>query len=184
MKNHRIKQESLPIWNYIQYYVNMRQRVLIEYVGQIRSNKQRPLKYHSKTSQHAVAGESATVACVLAETWRWTEGNVSFAKKNGKATIPKVLIALGVGGKLERGQPRGEQHLWFSLSGPWLRTGKKERKKVKSLSRVRLFATPQTVAYQAPPSMGFSRQEHWSGLPFPSPEDIPNPGIEPRSPAL
>ena len=39
--------------------------------------------------------------------------------------------------------------------------------KVKSLSRVRLFATPWTVAYQAPPSMGFSRQEYWSGLPFP-----------------
>ena len=44
-----------------------------------------------------------------------------------------------------------------------------ERKKVKSLSRVRLFATPWTVTYQAPLSMGFSRQEHWSGLPFPSP---------------
>ena len=53
---------------------------------------------------------------------------------------------------------------------------------MKSLSRVRLFATPWTVAYQAPPSMGFSRQEYWSGLPFPSPRDLPNPGIEPRSP--
>ena len=53
--------------------------------------------------------------------------------------------------------------------------------KVKSLSRVRLFATPWTVAYQASPSMGFSRQEYWSGLPFPSPGDLPNPGIEPRS---
>lgn len=53
---------------------------------------------------------------------------MSFAKKNGKATIPKVLIALGVGGKLERGQPEGEQHLWFSLSGPWLRTGTKRQK--------------------------------------------------------
>ena len=41
-----------------------------------------------------------------------------------------------------------------------------------------------TVAYQAPPSMGFSRQEYWSGLPFPSPGDLPDPGIEPRSPAL
>ena len=55
---------------------------------------------------------------------------------------------------------------------------------VKSLSRVRLFATPWTVAYQALPSMGFSRQEGWSGLPFPSPGDLPNPGIEPGSPAL
>ena len=56
--------------------------------------------------------------------------------------------------------------------------------KVKSLSHVRLFATPWTVAYQAPPSVGFSRQEDWSGLPFPSPGDLPNPGIESRSPAL
>ena len=55
---------------------------------------------------------------------------------------------------------------------------------VQSLSCVRLFATPWTVAHQAPPSMGFSRQEHWSGLPFPSPGDLPDPGIEPRSPAL
>ena len=55
--------------------------------------------------------------------------------------------------------------------------------KVKSLSRVQLFATPWTVAYQAPPSMEFSRQECWSGLPFPSPGDLPDPGIEPRSPA-
>ena len=56
--------------------------------------------------------------------------------------------------------------------------------KVKSLSRVQLFAIPWTVAYQAPLSMGFSRQEYWSGLPFPSPGEIPNPGIEPRFPAL
>jgi len=41
-----------------------------------------------------------------------------------------------------------------------------------------------TVAHQTPPSMGFSRQEYWSGLPFPSPEDLPDPGIEPKSPAL
>ena len=52
-----------------------------------------------------------------------------------------------------------------------------------SLSRVRLFVNPWTVAYQVPPSVGFSRQEYWRGLPFPSP-DLPNPGIEPRSPAL
>ena len=55
---------------------------------------------------------------------------------------------------------------------------------MKSLSHVRLFATPWTVAYQAPPSMGFSRQEYWSGLPFPPPGDLPNPGIEPGSPTL
>ena len=56
--------------------------------------------------------------------------------------------------------------------------------KVKSLSRVRLSAAPWTLAYQAPPSMGFSRQEYWSGLPFPSPGNLPDSGIEPKSPAL
>ena len=54
----------------------------------------------------------------------------------------------------------------------------------ESLSRVQLFATPWTVAHQAPLSMGFSRQEYWSGLPFPSPGDLSDPGIKPRSPAL
>ena len=53
---------------------------------------------------------------------------------------------------------------------------------VKSLSRVQLFAT--RGAHQAPPSIGFSRQEYWSQLPFPSPGDLPDPGTEPRSPTL
>ena len=52
------------------------------------------------------------------------------------------------------------------------------------LSYVQLFVTPQTVAHQAPPSIGFSRQEYWSELPFSSPGDHPNPGIEPGSPTL
>ena len=56
--------------------------------------------------------------------------------------------------------------------------------KVKSLSRVQLFVTPWTVAYQDPLSMGFSRQEYWSGVPFPSPGDAPDPRIEPESPSL
>ena len=55
---------------------------------------------------------------------------------------------------------------------------------MKSLSHFQLFGTPWTVAYRAPPSMGFSRQEYWSGLPFPSPGDLPDPGIKPRSPTL
>ena len=54
--------------------------------------------------------------------------------------------------------------------------------KVKSLSRVQLFVTQWTVAHRAPPPMGFSRQEYWSGLPFPSPEDLLDPGIKPGSP--
>ena len=59
-----------------------------------------------------------------------------------------------------------------------------DKVKVKLLSHVRLFATPWTITYQAPPSMGFSSQECWSGLPFLSLGDLPDPGIEPRSPAL
>ena len=55
---------------------------------------------------------------------------------------------------------------------------------VKLLSRVQLLGIPWTVAYQAPPSMEFPRQEYWSGLPFPSPGNLPDPGIKPRSPAL
>ena len=56
--------------------------------------------------------------------------------------------------------------------------------KVKSLSYVQLFVTPRTVACQAPPSVGFSRQEYWSEVPFPSPGDLPDPGIEPGSHTL
>ena len=64
---------------------------------------------------------------------------------------------------------------FFTTSACW---------EVKSLSYFQLFATPWTVAYQAPPSMGFSRQKYWSGLPFPSPGNLPDPGMEPGSPAL
>ena len=56
--------------------------------------------------------------------------------------------------------------------------------KVKSLGCVPLFETPLTVAHEAPLSMGFSRQEYWSGVPFLSPEDLPDPGLKPGSPAL
>ena len=69
--------------------------------------------------------------------------------------------------------------IWVSA-----KSSNKAKMKVKSFSRVRLFATLWTVAHQVPLSMGFSRQEYWSGLLFPSPGDLPDPGIEPRSPAL
>ena len=62
--------------------------------------------------------------------------------------------------------------------------GRGKWKKVKSLSRVWIFATQWTAAHQTPPSMGFSRQEYWSGLPFPSPGNLPDPGIKLGSPAL
>ena len=83
---------------------------------------------------------------------------------------------------------RGRKHLaieaqWemlvMSLEMPGAGSGRE--RKMKLLSHVWLFAAPWTVAYQAPPSMDFSRQEYWRGLPFLSPGDLPNPGIEPRS---
>ena len=55
---------------------------------------------------------------------------------------------------------------------------------MKSLICVQLFVTSCTVAHQGPPSMEFSRQEYWSVLPFPSPGDLPDPGIKPGSPAI
>ena len=78
-------------------------------------------------------------------------------------------------------QPHGLQHT--RLPCPSL-TARKWKVKVKSLSCVWLFATLWTVVHQASPSMGFSKQEYWSGLPFPSPEDLPNPEIKPKSTAL
>ena len=70
--------------------------------------------------------------------------------------------------------------IYVTVSRGW-----KVKKKCQSLSCVRLFVTPWTVAPpQTPLSVKFSRQKCWSGLPFPSPGDLPNPGIKPRSPAL
>ena len=85
----------------------------------------------------------------------------------------RVGLRAGPAGKFEV----GGWGLWTSGGdkAPWVL-------KVKSLGRVRLFVTPWTVAHQAPPSMGFSRQEYWSGVPFPSPGDLPNPETEPGLP--
>ena len=77
--------------------------------------------------------------------------------------------------KVEKCYHSDSKHLICDSSDP---------QKVKLLSRVWLFATSWTVAYQAPPSTRFPRQEYWSGLLFPSPGYLPNPGIEPGSPAL
>ena len=76
-------------------------------------------------------------------------------------------------------QARTLEWVAISFSNEW-----KWKVKEKSLSHVRLLATPWTAVHQAPPSMGFSRQEYWSGLPFPSPGNLPDPGIEPKSSAL
>ena len=73
---------------------------------------------------------------------------------------------------------------WVGSSHQVAKVLELQKVKVKSLSFVWLFATPWTVAYQAPLSMGFSRQECWSGVPLPFPRDLPDPGIETGSPAL
>ena len=74
---------------------------------------------------------------------------------------------------------------WFTLGYTWYQNPERKWQNLNVLiSYVQLFVTPWTVAHQASLSMGFSRQEYWSGLPFPSPGDLPNPGTEPASPAL
>ena len=80
--------------------------------------------------------------------------------------------------------PRSKRLLISWLPSPAAVIWEVKRSEVKTFSRVRLFVTAWTGAYQAPPSMGFSRQECWSGFPFPSPGDLPDPGIEPGSPTL
>ena len=85
-----------------------------------------------------------------------------------------TLVPLGIF-SLRLFQSKSYSHLGASVFCEW----------VSEWSRsVWLFVTPWTVAHQAPLSMGFSRWEYWSGSPFPSPGDLPNPGIEPRSPTL
>ena len=74
------------------------------------------------------------------------------------------------------GKPYYTQTYFIHLMGYIL-----QFRSVQSLSRVRLFVTPWTVTYQALLSMGLSRQEYWHGLPFPPPEDLPDPGLEPMS---
>jgi len=94
----------------------------------------------------------------------------SYLKKKEKNQINNLTLHLKQLDKEEMENPRVSR--------------RKERKKVKSLTHFQLFVTPWTVVYQAPPSMEFSIQEYWSGLPFPSPENLPDPGIESGSPTL
>ena len=94
--------------------------------------------------------------------------------------MPELLLSnflstfLGYLGRSRGWEEKRSSTSFFILSYP----------RKKSFSCVRLFATLWTIAHKAPPSMGFSRQEHWSGLPFPSPGNLSNPGMKPGSPAL
>ena len=123
---------------------------------------------------------------------KWALGSITTNKARGGDGIPGELFQLLKDDAVKVLHSICQQ-IWKTQQWPqdWKRSvfipipkkgNGKECLKVKSLSRIRLFATPWTVAYQASPSMGYSRQEYWSGLPLPSPGDLPNPGIEPRSP--
>ena len=112
---------------------------------------------------------------IAKSTWKEAQCHLSLGKlKNQNHFSPLAWL-----------QKRGKKIKWWAYGKTsiliycWWK-----KVKVKSLSRVWLFATPWTVAYQAPQSMEFSRQEYWSGLPFPSPGYLPKPGIELWSPAL
>ena len=110
-----------------------------------------------------------------------------------RCSSPSLLPYLGLEGKVFNAEKTSYLRLFYSMSAQSFKGARKRgisycfsesEVTVKLLCRVRLFATLWTVAYQASPSMGFSRQEYWSGLPFPSPGDLPDPGIEPGSPTL
>ena len=108
------------------------------------------------------------------ETWLLQKGRKGYSKRQLSAKAKMQTMKL----------------LTFSLRQHWFQSNVRRPQRtvseveVELLNSIRLFATPWTVAHQAPLSMGFSRQEYWSGLPFPSPGDLPNPGIEPGSPIL
>ena len=125
------------------------------------------------------------------------EVHLAAGQRGGLGGLHTLLVVLSAGGmhstlvllltptfcsRLFRSGSRGSLVFLCLLFICWNCAWKKV--KVTMLWSVWLSAAPWTVAHQAPPSMGFPRQEYWSGLPFPSPGDIPNPGIEPRSPAL
>ena len=121
-----------------------------------------PLAMRSSYDKHSVSWLQKSHSTCPGKRW----GGSTQTQQHGKVPLPAVPMGVPARSMLR------------SLRPKW------KKVKVKSLSRVRLFVTPWTVAYQAPPSMGFSRQEYWSGLPFPSPGDLPNPGIKPGSPAF
>ena len=119
--------------------------------------------------EKAMATHSSTLA------WRipWTEEPGRLQSMGPQRFGHDWVASLTHSCKLWDYQNQLQPHLWLIALV-----------KVKLLSRVWLFATPWTVDYLALPSMGFSRQEYWSGLPLPSPGDLPDPRIEPWSPAF
>ena len=116
-------------------------------------------------SAYMVASEDLSGVTYSVGSWYWLSAGSS---------LPDLLYM---------SSPYGLEFLWLSReSSPF--PGQLISCSSLVLSHVWLCVTPSTVARQAPLSMEFSRQEYWSGLPFPPPGDLPNPGIEPMSPAL
>ena len=111
----------------------------------------------------------------------WTVNFQTFKLVLEKAEEPDIKLPTSAG-SLKK-QESSRKNIYFCFID-YAKAFDCVKMKVKSLSCIRLFGTPWTVAYQAPPSMGFSRQEYWNGLPFPTPGGLPDPGIKPWSSAF
>ena len=112
----------------------------------------------------------------------WTLGNNNVGIDSATVTNAPLQCKMLIVGKAVCGNRRRIGNLYLPLSFAVNLKMLYKCVPAQSLSHVWLFATPWTVARQAPLSMGFPRQEYWSGLPFPSPGDLPNPRIKPSSP--
>ena len=123
----------------------------------------------------SASGKEPTCQCGRHETWLWSLGPED--PREEELATHSSIIAWKIPRTEDPGglQSIGSQGVWHDWS---------DLNEVKLLSRVWLLVTPWTVAYHAPQSMGFSRQESWSGLPFSSPGNLLDPGIELRSPVL
>ena len=125
---------------------------------------------------------------ILEREVKWALGSITMNKASAGDRIPVELFQIQKDDAVKVLHSICQQ-IWKTQQWPqdWKRSvfiPTPMKVKVKSLSSGWLFATPWTIAHQAPPSIGFSRQEYWSGWPFPSPGDLPNPGIKPGSPTL
>ena len=146
-------------------------------------------------SQSIGALASASVIPMNIQGWfplGWT-GSISLLSKGPSRVFSSITVQKDQFFGAQSNSPYGPtltpiHNYWkthsFNYMDLWRQSDASERVKVKFLSHIRLFATPWTVACQFPLPMEFSRQEYWSGFPIPSPGDLPNPGVESKSPTL
>ena len=121
-----------------------------------------------------------------ADTLKPYSQKTSQSNHTGTTSLSNTMKLIHAFGATQNGRVMVERcdRMWFTREGNGKPLQYSCLEEMKWLSGVRLFPNQWTVAYQAPLSLGFSKQEYWSGLPFPSPGDLPNPGIEPESPIL